>query len=82
MCHFEDLWSCFYYLYRILHVSLVLNRPLRYNLFYTEILYAVEKKKNQPEQRTEGNNVLFILTTKRKKGEKNNQVLPNTIALC
>lgn len=31
MCHFADLDSCIYYIYMILHVSLVLNEPLCYN---------------------------------------------------
>lgn len=31
MCHFADVDSCIYYIYMILHVSLVLNEPLCYN---------------------------------------------------
>jgi len=46
MCHFGDLRSCFYYLQRILHVSLVLNGPLCYNLLYT----FYKRKKGEKEQ--------------------------------
>lgn len=80
-CVIWDLHSCFYHLYRNLRISFVLNRPLCYNLYYSKILYAIYKKKSAA-QTTEWNNVLFILTMKGKKGEKNNQILPSIIALC
>lgn len=72
MCHFGDLHSCLYYLYRILHISLVLNRPLCCNLFYTKILYAVLKKKKITSARTNNRRKQCIVYSyyERKKGEK------------
>lgn len=69
MCHFADLDSCIYYIYTILHVSQVLNRPLCYNQFHAKICYGLKIKLNQPEQTTEGNNV-STLTMKSKERKK------------
>lgn len=75
MCNFADLDSCIYYIYMILLISLVLNRPLCYNQFHAKILSPVKKAKINQNKSTRSQQTNQQKLNQREKNTEGNIVV-------